>query len=119
MFSSRGTRLIAAPVTVETQNTVAAPNLFVIIPERKTVNSVFLSWYINQNEAQNYLKKNAGGTIITNVTRKVLEKLPVLLPPLGKQEIIAKYINALRRENDITSKLKEKRRFLIEKLLLK
>lgn len=72
IFSGRGTKIFAVPVEIPATSTVASPQFFIITPNTEKVNPVFLSWYINQQKAQNYFYINASPTIIKNINRQVL-----------------------------------------------
>lgn len=117
IFSGRGTKVFSVAVDRNIEKIVAAPHFFVINPYNNLVNSFYLSWYINQNIAQKYFKKNAGSSIIINVKRKVLEELPVLLPSLQEQEKITKYIRAIKKEHDIGQKLYRKKNQLLTAII--
>ncbi len=118
IFSGRGTKIFAVTVNKIIDKTVAAPQFFIIKPDKAIVNSFYLSWHINQNSAQIYFKRNAGSALITNVTRQVLENLQVLLPSLQEQKIISKYITAIKKENKIVEQLYQKRNKLLYSIVL-
>ena len=117
IFSGRGTKVFAVAADKPGIKTVAAPHFFVIKPMNDMVNARFLAWYVNQKPAQIYLLKNAGSSAIINVTRQVLEELPVILPSLQDQLSITQYLAAARKEYRIAANLYRKRNQLISALI--
>ena len=82
-----------------------------IIPE-------YLAWYMNQKEAQNYFSEKKAGTYVPNLNKQDIMDLPLKVPPLQKQNAIAKTAILLNKEIDILEKLKANRKQLIQTQLI-
>jgi len=54
----------------------------------------FLSVWIGTEVAQSYLNQYSVGMLMPNLNTKILQGLPVLLPPVGEQHHIAKILQA-------------------------
>ncbi len=116
VFSGRGTKIFAQAVTIEPDKVAAGPQYFVICPN-KDVPTEYLAWYINSSAGQKYFWTNAGGTSIINVTREVLENLPIRIPSKRNLEIFVKYINTVEEENRKFSTIQIKRQQLLESII--
>ena len=113
VFCGRGTKICAVPVLIETDNTVAGQQFFVITPN-KGILSEYIAWYINSKHGQKYFWKNAGGSSIINVTKEVLENCPVFLPEDKDLISITELIRSTELEWQKYSRLKNKRQELLE-----
>ncbi len=116
IFSGRGTRIFAKAVIIQPDKVAAGPQYFVICPN-KDVPAEYLAWYINSSAGQKYFWTNAGGTSIINVTREVLENLPIRIPSKRDMNIFIKYINAIDKENRKFSTIQIKRQQLLESII--
>ena len=65
----------------------------------------FLAWQINQEPAQRYLEQNVEGTDQRSIRRAVLEALPIVVPPLPKQQSILKLARAAQREREMLTSM--------------
>ena len=116
IFSGRGTKIFAKPIIIHPDKVAAGPQYFVICPN-KDVPAKYLAWYINSSAGQKYFWTNAGGTSIINVTREVLENLPIRIPSKRDMDIFIKYINAIDEENKKFSTIQIKRQKLLESII--
>lgn len=108
LFSSRGTKTLAYPVTTAPNRAVCGPQFFVItISDSRVVLPEFLAWQINQKPAQDYLQKESTGSYIQNIRKPVLEQMPIALPRLEEQRLIVKFWRAAQREREIFQQLIE------------
>ena len=117
VFSGRGTKIFAQAVTIQSDKVAAGPQYFVICPPNKDVPAEYLAWYINSSAGQKYFWTNAGGTSIINVTREVLENLPISLPLKRDMDTFVKYIKAIEEENKKFSTIQIKRQKLLESII--
>ena len=62
--------------------------------ENPRVDNYFLSVWIGTELAQSYLEKFSVGMIMPNLNTEILNGLPVLLPPVGEQRLIARALLA-------------------------
>lgn len=119
LFLGRGTKIYSVFIDKGTTRLVAAPQFFIIKPDISKISAQYLAWYINTPKAQAYFKKNAGGTTIMNVTRKVLENLPLPVLSIAKQQKIISYNNSINRELKLAKQLHEKKSQLLYTLVSK
>ena len=116
IFCGRGTKIFAVPVLKKINNIVAGQQFFVIRPMSE-IPSEYLSWYINSNHGQKYLWKNAGGSSIINVTKDVLENLPIYLPSQSKLEALTGLIKSTELEKYKYEQLSKKRQEFLEAIV--
>ncbi len=116
VFSGRGTKIFAQAVTIQPDKVVAGPQYFVIRPNRN-VPAEYLTWYINSSAGQKYFWTNAAGTSIINVTREVLENLPVQIPSQEDMKAFINYLSAMEAEKRKHSTIQEKRQKLLESII--
>ncbi|MCQ0169083.1 restriction endonuclease subunit S [Pseudomonas sp. S12(2018)] len=84
---------------------VAAPHFFVVRLTKKEILPAFMVWLLNQQPAQRYFEQNAEGTLAKSIRRSVLEEVPVVVPPLAKQQTIIAMANTLREEQRLIQQL--------------
>lgn len=118
LFISRGTRRQAAAVDFNPGDVIASGQFFIIGPSPEVL-PAFLAWYINRRPAQEYLTENAAGSNVQIITRPVLERLPIELPPLETQRRIVDVYKLSLREQNLLAAIAERRAHLIEESLLK
>jgi hypothetical protein len=108
LFSSRGAKTLAYPITTLPSRAVCGPQFFVIaISDSHLVLPEFLAWQINQKPAQNYFDKESTGSFVQNIRKSVLEQLPIALPSLEKQRLIVQFWRTAEREREIFQQLIE------------
>jgi hypothetical protein len=118
IFSGRGTRIFATPVTIHPEKTVAGPQFFVITLE-KPRQAQYISWYINSYHGQHYFWTNAGGSSLLNVRKEVLENLPLPMPADNHLSTVTEYITAMETEKKHFTELQHKRQRLLEGIIAK
>lgn len=97
---------------------IAASVFFIIRTKSEKINPFYLSWYINQPPAQEYIHKGKEGTMVTNIGKNTLENLPVEVPSLDVQKKIAKLHELMQKEIFISEAILKKKKLFIEKGLL-
>jgi hypothetical protein len=108
LFSSRGTKTLAYPITETPCPAVCGPQFFVIsVRDSLSVLPEFLAWQINQKPAQDYFHTEATGSLVQNIRKPALERMPVVVPPLEKQRLIVQLWRAAQRERVIFQSLIE------------
>jgi restriction endonuclease S subunit len=98
--------------------TIASSALFVIKVDKSKANPNFIAWYINQSPVQNYLKTNEAGTYVTNVNKKTVLNIPILLPNLEMQNKISLIASLHLREKQLTREISSQRNTLISHQLI-
>jgi len=102
LFASRGMNTYAYPVIAPPPKATCSPQFFVVTPKNlNTLSAEFLAWQINQAPAQSYLSRFADASTIRNIRRDVLAKMPIGIPPMERQHLIANYAKAARRAQQI------------------
>lgn len=92
---------------------------FVIRPNFKKLNPDYLMWLLNNRETQSFLLTQRSGGSIANIKKSVIEDLMFNLPPIDKQKTIAKIYQLGLKEDDLLGQLREKRKMLMEEILIK
>ncbi len=107
LVAARGNNNYAALVSgLEGElKSVAAPHFFVLSHYSAKIHPQYLQWFINQAPAQRYFQREAEGTLTKSVRRSVLEKLPIVVPDLKKQEKIVQLYRVICREQVLLKKL--------------
>ena len=113
LFISRGTRRQAAAVDNYPGDVIASGQFFIIGPSPEVL-PAFLAWYINRRPAQEYLTENAAGSNVQIITRPVLERLPIELPPLDTQRRIVDVYKLSLGEQSLLAAIAERRARLVE-----
>jgi restriction endonuclease S subunit len=88
---------------------VCSPHFFVIRIETEAILPSFLVWQMCQRSAQDYFSAMATGSNILNIKRKVVENLPITIPPLAQQQRIADLDTAVQAERAVLTQLIENR----------
>ena len=86
---------------------VAILPLFIIRPSIDIYDPDFLAWWLNQPGAQTHLRRAAQGQSIQMVSKTALESVPLQLPPLAQQRLIAAAANLATREVQLQRRLAE------------
>jgi hypothetical protein len=119
LFRSRGERNTAALVEPLSKGAaVAVMPLIILRPNRDVVEPAYLSWYINQAEAQAYFDKCARGTQLRMIPKKCIDELEVVVPDLAAQKQIVEINRLARLEFALSQQLAEKKLALAEFALL-
>lgn len=117
LFISKGSNNHAVTFNME-QHVVAASAFFVLRPDPSKVIPEYLSWYLNQQTVQQYIKDNRAGTYIPNVNKSTVEGIQIMLPEKKLQEKIVKIDLLRNREYLLTNQLLTKRELLVSYKLL-
>lgn len=117
IFCGRGTKIFAVPVLIQSENVVAGQQFFVLTP-KEGISAEYIAWYINSKHGQKYFWKNAGASLIINVTKDVLENCPIYLPSVEELITFTKLIKSTELEWRKFTQLKDKRQELLEGIIL-
>ncbi|PRB05011.1 restriction endonuclease subunit S [Microbacterium sp. MYb64] len=91
---------------------VAVAPLFILHPT-SDVHPAYLAWYVGRPAAQRFLTTEAMGTGVKMIPRAVLEKLPIDVPPLATQRVIALSSSLAARERALSLRLSDLRHDLL------
>ena len=64
------------------------------------VDNYYLSFWFSTQGAQDYLEQNAVGSIMPNLNTRILNGLPVVVPPLPEQRAIARALRAVQEARE-------------------
>lgn len=84
---------------------IASSQLFVLCLTSNDIISEYLSWYMNQREAQNYFLTHRSGTSMPMLNKQSLGGLPVAVPSLATQEKIVAVQRCWEQEKQLTEQL--------------
>jgi restriction endonuclease S subunit len=115
LFVGRGYRIFAVLVDKDLEQTVAGPHFFII--KKNRVSPEYLTWYINHKRAQRYFARHVEGSDLPYINRTILEKLPVILPPLAVQEQIVNVHHCRLKEKALLEQLIAKKKQFLDQLL--
>lgn len=118
LFVSKGVNNYAFSVDHLDFPIVASATFFIIRVNEKKILSEYLTWYMNQSEAQNYFSEKKAGTYVPNLKKQDILDLPLKIPSLKIQNAIAKTAKLLNQEIIILDKIKESRKELIQTQLI-
>ena len=103
-------------------NTIAGSGFTLIRPreegEAAAVEAPYLAWYMNQEPARAFYEAFRRGSTTSRISRKSLEALEIPVPPTRIQRRIGSINELTRKEARLTQKWLEKRRRLVDHLLL-
>lgn len=85
---------------------LTVPSLIAIIKADESVNTEYLTHFINSNLAQKRLQKEVKGTTIPMIKAKDLSELEVILPPLEIQNKIVAMLELANNEIALLEELK-------------
>ncbi|WP_458042809.1 MULTISPECIES: hypothetical protein [Bacteria] len=91
---------------------VAIAPLFILTPVTD-IDAAYVAWYIGRPDAQNYLASEAVGTGVKMISRGVLERLPIVAPPLATQRAIAAAAMIADRERRLAQRLADLKHSLV------
>jgi len=118
LFTSRGANRRAATVDETAAEAIFVSQLYALKVKTDAVIPEYLAWYLNQKPAQDFFEERASGSYIQNIRHDVLAQLPVVLPPVETQKRIVEIYRLGLREREMAEKIAEKRRQVVEKMLL-
>lgn len=114
LFLSRGWRNFAFMVDTTAHNVIAAYYFYIVRIENQSILPEYLTWYINQAPARNYIKTMARqGSAIPIVPKSAIENLPVEIPSLDIQRKIMELDSLYLRERQILEQISKAREKLI------
>jgi restriction endonuclease S subunit len=119
LFRSRGQWTTSAIINEDPGvAVVSAPLLIIRVEDEEKVLPEYLNWWINQREAQAFLKSRSMGSLQKMVGKKTIEELNVVLPDLKRQRQIVELASLMAKEKELLHALAEKREHFITNKLL-
>ena len=118
LLPNRGTRTTAHVFRLPATNVLVGAQFFIVRPDPARVVPEYLAWYLRSEEAVQYFYTLRKGTLVQTLQRRDVEELPLPVPPLPKQRLIAEVEALAHQERGLAAHLKELSSFLLEKRLL-
>lgn len=88
LLSARGSFTAAVP-EISHRQMVATSSMFVLRPHTPVINPQYLAAYLNSATGQAVLRQIASSAYIPTITKQQLGQIPIPLPPLATQGLIA------------------------------
>ena len=107
LFQSKGTNNFSFHVKEGISNTVISSSFYIIRIKDSSISSQFLSWWINTEDVQKILKKNASGSYIPFISKKVLEEILIPMVPMDIQNKIIRINETWEKEKALLIKYKK------------
>jgi restriction endonuclease S subunit len=118
LFIAKGSNNYAIEYKLNLPKAIAASAFFIIRPDQEKVVPSYLTWSINQQPVQQYLKENMAGTYIPNINKSTVERITVSLPSIDIQNKIVSIDNLKRKECLLMHKIIARREAVISNALL-
>ena len=110
---ARGQDHRAHLIVADLCDTLASAVFYIIRPSEGVVPG-YLAWWLNQPDVQAEISSGARGTRIGYVSRRTMEHVPVMLPPLDTQRQIAEVMRLWQRKRLLQTRLDAKREQMIQ-----
>jgi len=99
LLAARGAHPLAVLLCNPPADTVCSPHLYVIrVSDHERIMPAFLAWQLNQEGAQEYLRRQSAGSRQQSLRKAAIEELRVQLPPLLLQQRIVSIARAAQLE---------------------
>ena len=118
LFKAKGFSHTAILVDRTEKNTIASSFFFIVRVNSMNVLPEYVTWYINQKPAQQYLARTSAGTGIRYVNRANLRGLEIVVPDLVTQKKVVKLHTLNQREKHLLTEIQKKRQKLIDAVML-
>lgn len=105
LLRSRGDKVTSAIVAQDPPGTVVAAPLLRIRVTTDAVLPEYLNWFINQPPAQAHLARHNEGSYVKMLRRQAVCELEVDVPPLDRQEAIARLAGLSARERMLNAEI--------------
>ena len=116
LLSNRGENPRATLLANPPTRTLISSHFFILRPTISSLRADYLAWYLNQNLAQGYFRKNVVGTSLKMLNKQALEHLPVQIPSQEIQEKLAKLFELQHRHKKLTNALNDKMDALLSQI---
>ena len=108
LFSSRGTRFVAAVFDADLDQAIVGTQIYVLRPCTDRLLPAFLAWYMNRPAIRRYFAGHAAGTFVKMVHRDVLADTPMVMPSLADQAAVLELERSFRCVRDIYDQLQSR-----------
>lgn len=118
VFRSRGQINTAALIDENIGPSVVAAPLLRIRIEKDSILPAYLCWFINQRSSQIFIQSKSNSAAMRMTGKSVLEDLEIVLPSIEIQQRIVTLEKLSSQEQYLMSKLCDKKRQIMNKVLL-
>ena len=121
IFAAKGTKNFAALYENKNQPAVASTSFFVIRLNEDFQDKIlpeYLTWYLNLNTSQHYLKSQAVGSSIVSISKSVLDELDISIPNLNTQKSILRIAHLRNSEKKLQQQIEMLREKQIQQQLI-
>jgi restriction endonuclease S subunit len=119
LFVAKGTRKYSVIYKGEVGHAVAASTFFIIRITDKNILPEYISWYLNQKPAQDYIKQQSAGTNTPLISKKQLSEMEIPVPSFVMQLKVMDIARLRSKEKELINEINFKKDLLIENILLK
>lgn len=99
LLSARGPNPLAVLLCNPPPNTVCSPHLYVIrVTDSDRIEPAFLTWQLNQQSAQDFLRRQSAGSRQQSLRKSAVETLIIHLPTIWRQQRIVAIARAAQLE---------------------
>lgn len=119
LLKSKGASHLGTVADEPLENTIASSHIIILRPKTNAVLPEYLTWYINQNPAQQRIDSLSVGSNVRHLSIKSISELPIPVPEMETQKKIAELYWLSQKEKVLTEKIQQKREQLINAVMLK
>lgn len=116
LMAGRGARNHAVTFVAESDNTIAAANLFVLRPRGSTLPD-YMTWFLNLPATQARLRAKRAGSSVLFVPLTELGDLEIPVPSLETQNRIVEIYKLSLQEVELLARIQTRRRTLVDAML--
>lgn len=118
LFANKGEYNFASVVPEDIGDVLASSTFLILKNFSDSVLAEYLVWYINSSQGQKFIDTVRKGNTIPYISKTSFVDMPVVLPSIEKQKIIVEIDGLKKKEFSLRSKILEKRKSLIDKILV-
>lgn len=91
------------------------PSYFAIIKvNEKKLLPQYVAWYLNTMNVKKELERSQAGSRIPSTNQNAIRNIPIVLPPISKQEVLMELYQLYQREKLLYKKLIEEKELLFQ-----
>lgn len=115
LFLARGHRHFAYLLDQVLENTVVGSTFYILrMGGQDQVLGKYLTWWINGDDAQAFFRIGRGAGRMPFVSKRMLGKMKIIVPPIETQKKICSLNDLWQREQNLNNKIIEKKELLIQ-----
>ena len=118
LFVSKGENNRTCIYTSDIGPAVASTLFFVLRVNKEVIRPRYLLWYLNTKDTRRKIERMSKGSRIPSVSKKLLEKLEIHVPPLEVQDKILNVAETSKKERQLLSQLLIDNQVYVENALL-